>query len=109
MSTYKTISITRTGDGAVTFDPAVTKWRLASYPANAQVSIQNLPVGATFNVDIRPAGHVEFKRHITDATPDDLVMLSGKEAPLFSAVKLTASNTSGAEITAYITLWERGI
>ncbi len=109
MSTYKTVSLTRTGDGAVVFDSSVTKWRMDSYPANAQVSIQNLPVGGTFDVDIRPAGHVEFKRHITDATPDDLVMLSGKEAPLFSAVRLSASNTGGAEITAYITLWERGI
>lgn len=109
MSTYKTISIERTGDGSVVFDHSVTRWRMDSYPANAQVSVEDLPVGATFDVDIRPAGHVEFKRHISDATPDDLVMLSGKEAPLFSAIRVTVATTGGATITAHVTLWERGI
>ena len=109
MSAYKTIKLTQTGDGSLTFDSSVTKWRMDGYPANAQVSVKGLPNLARFNVDLRPAGHEEFKRHITDATPEDLVMISGKEAPIFSAIRITVSNSSGAENTAFLTLWERGI
>lgn len=80
-----------------------------SYPANAQVSVSGLPALGRFNVDLMPAGHDSFKRHITDATGDDLVMLSGKEAPIFQQIRITASATGGADLTIYLTLWERGI
>lgn len=109
MSAYKTVSLTRTGDGAVIFDSTVTRWRMDAYPANAQISVQGLPHGGTFDVELRPAGHVEFKNHILTSDRDDLVMLSGKEAPLFEAIRVTVANTNGAEVTAHITLWERGI
>jgi hypothetical protein len=108
MSAYKTIELTRTGDGSLVFDSVVTRWRMDAFPANAQVSVANLGAGS-FDVAIRPAGHLEFKEHINGATEDDLVMISGKEAPLFSAIRVTASGTGGAEIKAFLTLWERGI
>ena len=109
MSAYKTISLERTGDGSVTIDRVNTRWSMDSYPANAQVSVNGLPVAGRFNVDLMPAGHESFKRHITDATPDDLVMLSGKEAPIFQQIRVTASNSGGADLIVYLTLWERGI
>jgi hypothetical protein len=109
MSAYKTIQLSRTGDGDIIFDSSVTRWKMDSYPANAQISVADLPVGATFDVSLRPAGHVEFKEHILASGADDLVMLAGKEAPLFSALKISISNSGGAEVTAFLTLWERGI
>tara|TARA_S200002703_G_scaffold54416_1_gene47048 strand:+ start:95 stop:424 length:330 start_codon:yes stop_codon:yes gene_type:complete len=109
MSAYKTVELSRTGDGSVIFDRTVTKWAMDSYPANAQVSVAGLPALGRFNVDLMPAGHESFKRHVTDATGDDLVMLSGKEAPIFQQIRVTASATAGAELTVYLTLWERGI
>jgi len=109
MSAYKTVSLSRTGDGNLIFDSSVTRWRMDAYPANAQISVESLPSNATFNVELRPAGHNEFKDHIVDATKDDLVMLAGKEAPLFEALRVTVANTNNAEITVHVTLWERGI
>lgn len=109
MSAYKTISLTRTGDGSVVFDRSNTRWSMDSYPSNAQISVSGLPALGLFNVDIMPAGHESFKRHITDATSDDLVMISGKEAPIFQQIRISASATGGADLTIYLTLWERGI
>ena len=109
MSACKTIQLSRTGDGSVTFDRTVTKWDCVSYPANAQVSVSGLGGGGSYDVLILPAGESEFKEHITGASVTDLIMLSGKEAPLFHSVRVTASSTGGATITATLTLWERGI
>jgi len=80
-----------------------------AYPANAQISVEGLPQNATFDVELRPAGHNEFKNHILASTPEDLVMLSGKEAPLFSALRVTVAGTNGAGVTVHLTIWERGI
>lgn len=109
MSAYKTITIEQAGDGSVVFDYSVTGWRMDAYPANAQVSVNGLPANGTFDVELRPAGHVAFKEHILASGADDLVMLSGKEAPIFSALRVTVANTGGATVQCYLTLWERGI
>lgn len=109
MSAYKTVSVERTGDGSVVIDASVTRWRMDSYPANAQVSVTGLPAAGRFDVELMPAGHEAFKMHIEDATPEDLVMLSGKEAPIFQAIRVTVSATGGADVKIYVTLWERGI
>lgn len=109
MSAYKTVSLSQVGDGSVIFDSSVTRWRMDGYPANAQISVEGLPVGATYNVELRPAGHNEFKNHILDANLDDLVMLAGKEAPLFEALRITVASTNNANMTIHVTLWERGI
>ena len=108
MSACKTIQLSRTGDGSVTFDRTVTKWDCASYPANVQVSVSGLGAGS-FDVLLLPAGETTFKEHITGSSVNDLVMIAGKEAPLFHSIRVTASGTSGATITATVTFWERGI
>jgi hypothetical protein len=109
MSAYKTVTLSRTGDGALDFTPTVTRWRTDGYPANSQISVTGLPSGAVFHVDLLPAGETEYKRHITDATGADLVMLSGKEAPIFAALRVIIEGTTAESLTATLTLWERGI
>ena len=109
MSAYKTVSQTQVGDGSVIFDHSVTRWRMDAYPCNAQISVENLPANGTFDVLIRPAGHNEFKQHILTSTNIDLIMLAGKEAPLFEAIKINVTATNGATVKIHVTLWERGI
>ena len=109
MSAYKTISLSRTGDGSIEFDHSTTRWRMDAYPCNAQISVENLPANGTFDVLIRPAGHNEFKEHVLTSSSTDLIMLAGKEAPLFESLKITVASTGGAEVTVHVTLWERGI
>lgn len=108
MSASKTIQLSRTGDGSMTFDHPVLKWDCTGYPCNAQVSVSGLGAGS-FDVLLLPAGETTFKEHITSSSVNDLVMISGKEAPLFHSIRVTVSGTNGATTTATVTLWERGI
>ncbi len=108
MSAEKKREVTRTGDGELGGESVVTRGRMDAYDEKDQVSVANLGAGS-FDVAIRPAGHLEFKEHINSATEDDLVMISGKEAPLFSAIRVTASGTGGAENTTFLAHQARGI
>lgn len=108
MSTYKTVTLERTGDGLIEFTPAVLKWDPASYPANMQVTVSGLN-GGTFDLYLIPAGDNDYRLAYQGLTEVDVAMLAGKDAPLFHAVVLNVGGTSGSTITARLTLWERGI
>jgi hypothetical protein len=108
MSAYKTVTLERTGDGLIEFSPAVLKWDPASYPANMQVSVGGLN-GGTYDLYIIPAGDNDYRLVYEGLTDADLAMLAGKDAPLFHTVLLNVGGTSGSNITAKLTLWERGI
>jgi len=108
MSAYKTLTLSRTGDGTLEFTPAVTKWNPAGYPANAQVTVSGLD-GGTYTVSILPAGDSAARVAAVDVTEADIVVIAGKDAPLFEAVVIDATGTSGGTVTATLTLWERGI
>jgi len=108
MSAYKTLTLSRTGDGTLDFTPAVTKWNPAGYPANAQVTVSGL-AGGTYTVSILPASDSVMRVAAVDATEADIVVIAGKDAPLFEAVTINATGTSGGTVTATLTLWERGI
>ncbi len=108
MSAYKTITLSRTGDGSLEFTPAVTKWNPAGYPANAQVTVSGLD-GGTYDVYILPASDSASRLAAEAVTEADIVVIAGKDAPLFAAVLIDASGTSGGTVTATLTLWERGI
>lgn len=108
MTAYKTMTLSRTGDGSLEFTPAVTKWNPAGYPANAQVTVSGLD-GGTYDLYILPAGDSAARLAAEAVTEADIVVIAGKDAPLFEAVVVDASGTSGGEVTATLTLWERGI
>lgn len=108
MSAYKTITLSRTGDGSLEFTPAVTKWNPAGYPANAQVTVSGLD-GGTYDVYILPASDSAARLAYEGVTEGDLALIAGKDAPLFDALVVVVSGSSGGEITATLTLWERGI
>lgn len=107
MSTYQTAQLSGVGP-SFTFNRTVLKWAPHNYPANAQVSVTGLN-GGTFNLELLPAGESAFKSHIVNATETDLCMLAGKEAPIFSQLRVTVAGTGGATVTVTVTLWERGI
>ena len=108
MTAYKTMTLSRTGDGSLEFTPAVTKWNPAGDPANAQVTVSGLD-GGTYGVYILPAGDSAARLAAEAVTEADIVVIAGKDAPLFEAVVVEASGTSGGTVTATLTLWERGI
>jgi hypothetical protein len=108
MSAYKTVTLTQTGDGELLFTPAVLRWRPDSYPANAQVTVSGLN-GGTYSVYLLLADDDTYRLAFEGVTEADAVVLGGKDAPLFGAVGLLISGTSGATVTARLTLWERGI
>lgn len=108
MTAYKTMTLSRTGDGSLEFTPAVTKWNPAGYPANAQVTVSGLD-GGTYDLYILPAGDSAARLAAEAVTEADIVVIAGKDAPLFEAVLIEASGTSGGTVTATLTLWERGI
>ena len=106
MSAYTTIQLERTGDGSVDFTPAVMRWRTDGFPANAQICVDGLGTG-TFDVLLLPPKAADYREHIIGATVDDLVMLSGRFAPIFSALRVTVANTGGATVHVTLTIWER--
>lgn len=108
MSAYKTVTLERTGDGLIEFTPAVLKWNPAAYPANVQLSVDGLN-GGVFDVYLLPVGASAYRLVWEGGTEADLVTVAGKDAPMFSVVALDISGTSGATVSAVLTLWERGI
>jgi hypothetical protein len=108
MSAYKTVTLSRTGDGELSFTPAVLGWRPDSYPANMQITVSGLN-GGTFDVYILPADDDTYRLAYEAATEADIAVIAGKEAPLVAAVALVVAGTSGATVIARLTLWERGI
>ena len=65
--------------------------------------------GGTYGVYILPAGDSAARLAAEAVTEADIVVIAGKDAPLFEAVVVEASGTSGGTVTATLTLWERGI
>ena len=102
---YKTFKIVSSTEAV--FNRATTKQDYAAYPMNVQVSCTPL-AGATFDVLILLPGETEFKTHVSGATEIDTVMIAGKDAPLFEAVKVLLNDAIG-DITVTLTCWERGI
>ena len=45
MSAFKTITLSRTGDGELVFTPAITKWNHAGYHANGQIAVSGMDGG----------------------------------------------------------------
>lgn len=107
MSAYKTIQLERTGDGDVDFTSTVMRWRTDGFPANAQICVDGLPTNGTFDVLLLPPKAAAYRQHIIDATSEDLVMLSGRFAPIFAALRVSVFNTGGADVTVTLTIWER--
>lgn len=107
MSSYSTTVLTGT-QAEFRFTPTVMKWNPADYPANIQLSLTGLN-GGSYAVWILPVGDTDYRRYIQGASELDLCLLAGKNAPLFSAVKVVVAGTGGAEVTVRATLWERGL
>jgi hypothetical protein len=107
MSAYKTIQLERTGDGEVDFTSAVMRWRTDGFPANAQICVDGLPANGTFDVLLLPPKAENYREHIIGATVDDLVMLSGRFAPIFQALRVSVAGTGGATVKVTLTIWER--
>lgn len=108
MSAYKTITLSRTGDGTLEFTPAVTKWNPAGYPANLQLSVSGLG-GGTYDVYILPAGDSAYRVAFVSVTEADLAVIAGKEAPLVEILRVVVTGSAGGTVTAHLTMWERGI
>lgn len=108
MSAYKTVTLQRTGDGLIEFSPAVLKWDIAAYPANIQLCVDGLN-GGTYDIYLSPVGAASARPVALAVTEGDLVTVGGKDAPLFNVVTLDVAGTSGATVTAVLTIWERGI
>lgn len=108
MSAYKTVTLERVGDGLIEFTPANMRWNPAGYPANIQLSVDGLN-GGTFDLYLLPVGASAYRLVSQAVTEEDLVTVAGKDAPLFNGVTLDVTGTSGANVTAVLTLWERGI
>ena len=108
MSAFKTITLSRTGDGELVFTPASTKWNPAGYPANAQIAVSGME-GGVFALEFLPAGDSAYRVAFPEVTEADLAVIAGKDAPLFEALRVTVSGSSGGVVTATLTLWERGI
>lgn len=108
MSAYKTITLSRTGDGSLEFTPAVTKWNPAGFPANLQLSVSGLS-GGTYDVHILPAGDSAYRVAFVSATEADLAVIAGKEAPLVEVLRVVVTGSGGGAVTAHLTMWERGI
>jgi hypothetical protein len=92
----------------VIFKRGNSKIDFAMYPANVQISCSDLN-GGTFDVYILPLGETSFKSHILGATEEDTVMIAGKDAPIFTQVKVSFVDNGGLESVATLTAWERGL
>ena len=52
-----------------------------------------------------PAGDSVYRVAFLDVTESDLAIIAGKDAPLFEALRVTVSWSSGGVVTATLTLW----
>jgi hypothetical protein len=106
----ETFTLETTGGAAVVLDPSTVKGqRFSDGHQNAQIQASNLG-GGKFSVEFRSPNGSHWVEHVTGASETDTVILAGRQAPIFEALRVSFSNVPAptvSEIT--LTTWARGI
>jgi len=106
----ETFTFETTGGAAVILDPSTVKGqRFSDGHQNAQIQASNLG-GGKFTVELRSPQGSQWKEHVGGAGESDTVILAGRQAPIFEALRVSFSNVP-ALTTSTITLstWVRGL
>ena len=93
-----------TGGASITIEPHMFQGqRFEDGNRNVQVTCKDLG-GGSFSVAYRVPRGSQFVEHISGALETDAIMLSGKEAPIFDAVRVSFDGVPAAPNTQTITL-----
>ena len=106
----ETFTFETTSGAAVILDPStVNGQRFSDGHQNAQIQASNLG-GGKFTVELRSPAGSQWVEHVTGATESDTVIIAGRQAPIFEALRVSFSNVPALTVsTVTLTSWPRGI
>ena len=115
MSMIKTVVNTVAGGNGGTYliDNRVIGFDPSSQPYNAQITVTDENGGGLgagkYQVLLRsPGGAESYQEHVVGRTAVDTVMVAGKDAPIFTAIKLIFADCP-ANVQVKLSIWPRGI
>lgn len=107
----ETHSFTTEGGAELIIEPSsYYGQRFSDGHRNVSLSAYNL-AGGSYSVFYRPVGAPNFIEHVAGALETDSVIIGGKRAPIFEALKITFSGVGAAPAEQTITMntWPRGL
>ena len=106
----ETFTFETTSGAAVVLDPSTVKGqRFSDGHQNAQIQAANLG-GGKFSVELRSPRGSQWVEHVVGASESDTVIIAGKGAPLFEALRVSFSNVPALTVSVItLTTWPRGL